>query len=430
MSGRVLIVGRPNVGKSSLFNRFIGKRKAIVEDFPGVTRDLIEYKANWKGKNFTIIDTGGLVTGKGDQILDSVRNLVRNEIPKADVILFVVDGKEGVNPLDEEIAKLLIRFKEKVLLVVNKMDTEREEQTIGDFYTLGFDKVFPVSAIHGRGTGELLDEIVKYISDGTEVETGQGIKLALVGKPNTGKSSLINAILGHERVIVSPLPGTTRDVVEVPFTWKGRSFILLDTAGVRRRTKVAYGVEFYSVGRTIKAIEDSDICCLVIDASEGISRQEKRIGGLIERRGRGCVIVVNKMDLSPLGTVDWEKVINKELFYLEYAPLVFTVATKGEGLEELLASVAQVYDQMNRRVSTSFLMRSVERILKEKPLYFKGKPVKVFYAFQKGVAPPSFVMITNSQEAWNQQYRKFFVKKLRELLDLRNSPIELIVEER
>ena len=429
MSGRVLIVGRPNVGKSSLFNRLIGKRKAIVEDVPGVTRDIIEGKVSWKGRNLTIVDTGGLVTGRGDQILESIRNLVSSELRKADVILFVVDGKEGVNPLDQEIAGLLMRFKDRVLLVVNKVDTEKEEQTVGDFYSLGFDRVFPVSAVHGRGTGELLDEIVKYISEGEEIEA-EGIKMAFVGKPNTGKSSLINAILGHERVIVSPLPGTTRDVIEVPFGWKNRNFILLDTAGVRRRTKVAYGVEFYSVGRTIKAIEDSDVCCLVIDASEGISRQEKRIGGLIERRGRGCVIVVNKMDLSPVSPKEWEKMIGKELFFLDYAPVVFTVATEREGIEALLSAVADVYDQMNRKVSTSFLMRCVEKILKERPLSFRGKPVKVFYAFQKSVAPPIFVLITNSEEAWKQQYRRFFIKKLRELLNLRNSPIGLIIEKR
>ena len=429
MNARVLIVGRPNVGKSSLFNRFVGKRKAIVEDIPGVTRDIIEGRVSWKGKTFTVVDTGGLVTGSKDRILESIRNLISTELNKADVILFVVDGREGLNPLDQDIARLLMRFKEKVLLVVNKVDTEKEEQAVGDFYSLGFEKVFPVSAIHGIGTGELLDEIVKYISDGEEMET-EGIKIALVGKPNTGKSSLINAILGHERVIVSPLPGTTRDVVEVPFRWKERNFILLDTAGVRRRTKVSYGVEFYSVGRTIKAIEDSDVCCLVIDASEGVSRQEKRIGGLIERRGRGCVIVVNKMDLSPVSPKEWEKIIGKELFFLDFAPVVFTVATERRGIEDLLDSVRDVYEQMNRKVSTSFLMRCVEKILKEKPLTFRGKPVKVFYAFQKAVAPPTFVLITNSEEAWKPQYRRFFIKKLRELLNLRNSPIELIIEER
>ncbi len=429
MISRVLIVGRPNVGKSSLFNRFVGRRKAIVEDIPGVTRDLIEGRANWRGKSFTVVDSGGLVTGSRDRILEAIKKMVNTEIQKADVILFVVDGKEGLNPLDQDVARLLMRFKEKVFLVVNKVDTEKEEQAVGDFYSLGFERVFPVSAIHGRGTGELMDEIVKYLSDGEEVET-EGIKIALVGKPNTGKSSLINAILGHERVIVSPVPGTTRDVVEVPFRWKERGFILLDTAGVRRRTKVSYGVEFYSVGRTLKAIEESDVCCLVIDASEGVSRQDKRIGGLIERRGRGCVIVVNKMDLSPFSRKEWEVIIRKEIFFLDFAPVVFTVATERRGIEDLLESVTDVYDQMNRKVNTSFLMRCVEKILRERPLTFRGKPVKVFYAFQKSVAPPTFVLITNSEEAWKPQYKRYFVKKLRELLNLRNSPIELIIEER
>ena len=429
MNGRVIIVGRTNVGKSSLFNRLVGKRKAIVEDVPGVTRDMIEGRVDWKGKTFTLVDTGGLVTGKVDKIIESIRNMVGREIQKADVILFVVDGGEGINPLDQEIAKLLMRLRERVLLVVNKVDTEKEERSLGDFYSLGFDKVFPVSAIHGRGTGELLDELVKYIPDG-EAGTSGGIKLAFVGKPNTGKSSLINAILGHERVIVSPLPGTTRDVVEVPFNWKNRDFILLDTAGVRRRTKISHGVEFYSVGRTIRAIEDSDVCCLVIDASERISRQDKRIGGLIERRGRGCVIVVNKMDLSPISPKEWEKVIGKELFFLDYAPVVFTVAIEGKGIEELLSAVAQIFDQMSRKVSTSFLMKCVEKILRKKPPVHRGKVVKVFYAFQKGVLPPTFVLITNKKEAWKPSYRKFFERRLRELLNFGNSPLRLLVEER
>jgi len=219
-------------------------------------------------------------------------------------------------------------------------------------------------------------------------------------------------------------------VVEVPFRWEEANFLLLDTAGVRRRTKVEYGVEFYSVGRTLRAIEQAEVCCLVIDASEGISRQEKRLGGLIERRGKGCVLVINKMDLSPFSHEEWKRIVRKELFFLDYAPIVFTVATRREGVEDLLGAVLEVYGQMVKKISTSFLMRSIERIMRERPLTYRGKPVKVFYAFQKSVLPPVFVIITSRVEAWKPGYRRFFVKRLRELLNLRNSPIRLVIEER
>ncbi|NPB08656.1 MAG: ribosome biogenesis GTPase Der [Aquificae bacterium] len=431
MSNRVVIIGRPNVGKSTLFNRIIKRRYAIVEDLPGVTRDKIEFKADWKGKEFIIVDTGGLVPESGEELLREVRKLVEEEIPKADVILFVVDGKEGLNPLDEEIAKLLYPYKDKVLLVVNKLDTRKDERILGEFYSLGFDKLFPISALHGRGTGELLDEVVKYLKEEKVEVIEEGIKVAFVGRPNVGKSSLVNAILKDERVIVSPIAGTTRDAVEIPFRWKDRNFILIDTAGVRRPSNVEYGVEFFAVGRSIKAIDLSDVVCLVIDASEGPTRQDKRLGGLIERRYRGCVIVANKMDLSPWSEEELERIIRKELFFLDFAPIVFTVATQGKGVEELLGWVVRVYEDFTKQHKTSFINRAVHRILSEKPPpRYRGKETKVFYAFQEGTKPPTIVLITNYPDAWKENYKRFFIKRLREYLNIHYAPIKLVIKGR
>ncbi|RUM30724.1 MAG: ribosome biogenesis GTPase Der [Aquifex sp.] len=431
MNNRVVIIGRPNVGKSTLFNRIIGRRYAIVEDYPGVTRDKIEAKASWGGKEFIIVDTGGLIPETKDQLIREVKKVVENEIPNADVILFVVDGKDGINPLDEEIAKYLYPFKEKVILVVNKIDNLKDEKIVGEFYSLGFENLFPISAEHGKGTGELLDEIVKRLKEDKVNLIEEGIKVAFIGRPNVGKSSLINAILKDERVIVSPIAGTTRDAIEVPFKWKDKSFILIDTAGVRRPSKVEYGIEFFSVGRSIKAIELADICCLVIDASEGPTRQDKRLGGLIERRYKGCVIVANKMDISPWSKEELEAIIRKELFFLDYAPIIYTVATKGKGVEDLLECIDIVYNDYTKQHKTSFVNRAVHKILSEKPPpRYRGKEIKVYYAFQESTKPPTIILITNYPDAWKENYKRFFIKKLREYLNIKFAPIKLVIKGR
>ncbi len=431
MKNRVVIIGRPNVGKSSLFNRIVGRRKAIVEDIPGITRDSIEAKATWKEKEFILVDTGGLIPDTHDEILSKVKETIEREVGRANVILFVVSAKEGITPLDEEIAKLLFPYKEKVILVANKADTEKDEEGIFEFYTLGFENIFPVSAVHGKGVGELLDEVIKYLSEGKVELSYEGIKIAFVGRPNVGKSSLINAMLKEERVIVSPIAGTTRDAIEIPFSWKGRDFVLIDTAGVRRPSKVEYGVEFFSVGRTIKAIDFSDIVCLVIDSSQGVARQDKRLGGLIERRYKGCVIVANKMDLCPLPEDEVRELIRKDLFFLDFAPVVFTVAPKGKGVEEILEKVILVYEDFTKQHKTSFVNRAVQRIVKEKPPpHHRGREVKVYYAFQEGIKPPTVVVITNDVEGWKESYRRYFIRKLREILDIKHSPLKLTLRGR
>ncbi len=431
MENRVVIVGRPNVGKSSLFNRIIGRRKAIVEDIPGVTRDAIEAKAEWKGKEFIVVDTGGFVPDTADEILRSVRETIRRELGRARVLILVLDAREGITPLDEEIARELYPYKDRVIVAVNKVDTKREEASVPEFYSLGFEAVFPVSAVHGRGVGDLLDEVASRLKEEKVQLRYEGIRISFVGRPNVGKSSLINALLKEERVIVSPVAGTTRDAVEIPFRWKDTDFVLVDTAGVRRPSRVEYGVEFFSVGRTIRAVEDSDVVCLVIDGEEGITRQDKRLGGLIERRFKGCVIVVNKMDLCPLSEEEVERVVRKELFFLDFAPISFTVATEGKGVESILEKAVLVYEDFTRQHKTSFVNRAVEKILKEKPPpHYRGKEVKVFYAFQEGVKPPTFVLITNYPDGWKESYRRFFIKRLREHLNLKNTPVKLIIRGR
>ena len=431
MNNRVVIIGRPNVGKSTLFNRIIGKRYAIVENIPGVTRDKIEAVAEWKGKEFVIVDTGGLVPETKDELIREVRKIVEEEIPKADVILFVVDGKEGLNPLDEEIAKYLYPYKDKVLLVVNKVDNPKDERIVGEFYTLGFEKIYPVSALHGKGVGELLDEVVSRLKQEKVEVVREGIKVAFIGRPNVGKSSLINAILKEERVIVSPIAGTTRDAIEIPFTWKDKNYILIDTAGVRRPSNVEYGIEFFAVGRSLKAVDLADVVCLVIDASEGPTRQDKRLGGLIERRYKGCVIVANKIDISPWSREELEAIIRKELFFLDFAPIVFTVAIRSEGIDVLLEMIDVVYKDYTKQHKTSFINRAVHKIISEKPPpRYKGKETKVFYAFQESTKPPTIVLITNYPDAWKENYKRFFIKRLREYLNIKYAPIKLIIRGR
>lgn len=427
---RVVIVGRPNVGKSTLFNRLTGLRKAITENVPGVTRDAVEGEVKWTGKTFTLVDTGGFLDIPSGSIEQAVKDVVEREVKKADLILFVVDGKEGLTPLDEEIGRFLQRFKDRVLLVVNKADTTSVQEIVAEVYGLGFGEPFLISAGHGRGVGELLDAIVGRV--GTEAIDGEreAIKIAFVGRPNTGKSTLINALLRDRRLIVSEVPGTTRDAVDVRFSHGDRDFILVDTAGVRRPSKVERGIEFYSVGRTIRALERSDVVCLVLDAGEPVSRQDKRIAGLIERRFKGAVLVVNKMDASSISPARWKQILRKELPFLDYAPVVFTSGLRGEGLDNLLESVLSVYEDLTRRVSTSLLNRAIGEVLKERPPMSGKRQIKVFYAFQKGIKPPTFVVITNDPEGWKESYMRFFARRLRERLGLEHSPIRIVLSGR
>ncbi|MCX7989615.1 MAG: ribosome biogenesis GTPase Der [Aquificaceae bacterium] len=425
----VLIVGRPNVGKSTLFNRLVKRRKSIVHDMPGVTRDVVEGVCLWQGKSFRVADTGGLLE-KGDEITEGIRRQVQKVLEGAKAIIFLVDGREGLTAGDQYLAKLLYPHKERVFLVVNKIEEDRLQERVYEFYSLGFERVFPISAQQGRGVGELLDRLIEYIP-GVEGKSLEGIRIAFLGRPNVGKSSLINALLKEERVLVSPIPGTTRDAVEVPFSFEGKDFILIDTAGMRRRSRVEYGPEFFSVGRSLKALELSDISCLVLDLSEGISDQDKKIGSLIKRRHKGCVIVGNKVDLVKAGRKEMEDYIRGELHFLPYAPIVFTSALKGQGIEELLRACELVWRDYNLQHKTSFVNRAVEKVLREKhPPSHRGKEVKVYYAFQESTRPPTVVLFTNDPELWRKDYLRFFEKRLREGLNIKYAPLRLLLKGR
>jgi GTP-binding protein len=420
-----VIVGRPNVGKSTLFNRLVGRRLSIVHDVPGITRDALEAIVHWKDKSFWVVDTGGLLEDK-DYIAQEIRKRVQELLNQASVILFMVDGKEGITHADRAVAELLYPYREKVFLVVNKMDVKKAKENLYDFYSLGFERVYPISAQHGRGVGELLDDVVSMLPE-EEVAQREGLRLSFVGRPNVGKSSLVNAVLGSDRVIVSPIPGTTRDAVEVYFEYKGNPLILVDTAGIRRPSKVEYGVEFFSVGRSIKAIEMSDVVCLVVDLSEGVVHQDQRIGGLIARRYKGCVIVGNKFDLVNSTEEEVKEYLRKRLSFLDYAPIVLTVATEGKGVKELLDNVLLVYQDYCKQHKTSFVNRCVEKVLSEKAP--PGR-IKVYYAYQESTKPPTFVLYTNDPEQWKSHYKKFFERRLRECTNIKYAPIRLILRSR
>ncbi|PMP77833.1 MAG: ribosome biogenesis GTPase Der [Sulfurihydrogenibium sp.] len=436
---RVAIVGRPNVGKSSLFNRLVGKRKAIVEDIPGVTRDRIVSTTDWRGVKFEVVDTGGYITSDEDKFAPYIRKQVEKELEEADLLVLVVDGKQGITPLDKEIATMLHKTEKPVIVAVNKIDDPEKEKLAYEFYELGFDEVVPISTIQKFGVAELLDKIYQHIPDyekeleyEEEEEEQDYIKVAIVGKPNAGKSSLLNAILGEERVLVSEIPGTTRDTVDTLFEKDGQKFLFLDTAGIRKKSKVEYGVEFFSVGRSIEAIEKADVVALVIDATQGATEQDQKIAGLIQRRYKPAVIVINKIDM--LKEKEIEKVVNQvkeKLYFLSYAPIILTSAAKKIGIDELLNKIVYVYQQAWKRVGTGQLNRAIRQVLAlRQPPSYQGKPLKIYYATQLEGKPPAFLLFVNKAEGFKENYVKFLEANLRKLLGLENAPIKLIFRDK
>jgi len=437
-AGKVVIVGRPNVGKSTLFNKLVGKRKSVVEDKPGVTRDKIEDFAKWQNRIFRLVDTGGLMPNAQDFFLPKVREQVEKELPSADAILFVVDAKEGLTSLDEEIAQMLLPYKDKVFVVINKVDSKGAKQNLYDFYVLPFRGFYPVSSIHGHGLAELLDDLTEFIK--TDEKQKEELlkeelkdipKIALIGRPNVGKSSLFNRIVGEERTIVSPIAGTTVDAVDTLVERNGKKYLFIDTAGVRRPSNVEYGVEFFAVNRTLNAIERSDISILVIDGKEGVTHQDQRLAGLTFRRGKGLVIDINKADLLPVSPDEAERQVRKRLFFVDYAPVVFTIATTGEGIDNLFSAIVVVWEDYTRKHKTSYVNNCIRKIIRSNPPpSYRGKPTKIYYAFQKKTRPPTVVVITNRIESWKDHYKKFFIRRLRECLNIHYAPLVLEIVER
>ena len=430
----VAVVGRPNVGKSTFFNKIVGRRVSIVEDTPGVTRDRIYAEAEWNGIKFDLIDTGGIEPDSKDIILSQMREQAQMAMDMADVILFIVDGKDGITTADEEVATMLRRTGKKIILLVNKIDNPRKiPDNFYDFYTLGLGEPIPISSVNMLNLGDVLDDIVKSFPDKKYEETDD-IKVSVIGKPNVGKSSLINALVNDNRVIVSPIAGTTRDAIDTPFEWEENKYLLIDTAGIRRKSKVNEDIERYSVIRSIAAIERCDVCLVLIDAEEGLTEQDKKIAGEAHEAGKGIVVVVNKWDLVHKETNtmrDYRRKIESELLFMSYAPVIFISALKKERLAEVMAMVKFVAEKRALRVPTGQLNSLIaDAVLMNQPPADKGKRLKVYYATQIGVKPPLFAFSINDRELMHFSYARYLENKIRAAFGFEGTSIKFLFRER
>ena len=430
----IAIVGRPNVGKSTIFNRIAGERISIVEDTPGVTRDRIYTTGEWLGREFSIIDTGGIDLGD-EPFMDQIKHQAEIAIDEADVIIFVASGREGITDADELVAKILYRSNKPVILAVNKVDNPEMRNDIYEFYALGLGDPFPVSGSHGLGIGDVLDEAVKHFPNTSEEEDEDTIKFSLIGRPNVGKSSLINAILGEDRVIVSDIEGTTRDAIDTYFeSEEGQKFLMIDTAGMRKRGKVYESTEKYSVMRAMRAIERSDIVLMVLNAEEGIREQDKRVAGYAHEAGRCIIIVVNKWDTVKKDTNtmrDFEAEIRDEFQYLDYAPIIFVSALTKQRLNKLPELIETVSMNQNLRIPSALLNDVVMDAVAINPTPTdKGKRLKIFYATQVAVKPPTFVIFVNEEELMHFSYARFLENQIRKAFTFEGTPIKIIPRRR
>lgn len=431
----VAIVGRPNVGKSTLFNRLTKSKLAIVEDTPGVTRDRLYQDAEWNDCSFTLIDTGGIEVNSQDSILSRVRKQAQVAMEEADVIVFVCDGKAGMTADDEEVAQMLRRTKKPVVLAVNKIENFDKPEQYYDFYAIGLGEPFPISASHGMNTGDLLDEIVRHFGEVDEEDYEPDvIKIAVVGRPNVGKSSLTNAILGQERSIVSDIPGTTRDAIDTPFIRNGQQYVIIDTAGMRRKSKILDSTERYSVIRSLRAVDRSDVVLMVINAEEGLIEQDKRIAGYAHEQGKAIILVVNKWDLiekddKTAATI--EKKYRSELLFMQYAPMIFVSAETKQRVVKIIDLVNKAAEQNNLRIGTSILNEIIrDAVQLNPPPTDKGKRLKILYATQTGVRPPTFVLFVNDPEIMHFSYERFLENKIRESFGFEGTPIKFVVKKR
>lgn len=430
MSNIVAIVGRPNVGKSTLFNRLIEERKAIVDETSGVTRDRQYGHSDWNGKQFSVIDTGGYVMGGDDTFEEEIRKQVQLAIEEANVILFLVDAKEGLTPMDEDVADMLRRCNKKVMLVANKVDNPARMNDVPEFYALGLGEVYPIAGITGSGTGELLDAVVEDFDEGLDDPLEDLPRITVVGRPNVGKSSFINTITGTERNIVTPIAGTTRDSIYTHYNLFGFDFNFVDTAGLRKKKKVDEDLEFYSVLRSVRAIENSDVCILMLDASQGIEQQDLNIFSLIQRNHKGVVIVVNKWDLIEKETnthKHFEDAIKSRIAPFDDVPIIFTSVINKQRIYKVLEAAKQVYEARSRRISTSELNEALLPIVKEQnpPPAWKGKFIKIKYITQLPTAYPQFVFFCNLPQYIRDPYRRFVENRMREIWDFKGVPMNV-----
>ena len=432
MKPLVAIVGRPNVGKSTLFNRLVEEPRAIVEDLPGTTRDRLYADAQWGGVAFTLIDTGGLVLWTEDELTMQVRRQVELAMAEAEAILFMVDVTEGLTVGDEEIAELLRVSQKPLFLVVNKADNEARRLAATEFYSLGLGEPYPISALHGTGTGDLLDALVACFPPREEVEEAEGVGVAIVGRPNVGKSSLLNALLGRERAIVSESPGTTRDAIDTQMSWDSQLVTLIDTAGIRRRGRVRRGVEQYSVLRALRAIQRAHVVLLLLDAPEGVTAQDAHIAGYAMEEARGIVLVVNKWDLMKEADVsEYAKGVRQAFRFIPYAPLLFVSALTGRRVGTVLETALRVYQERLRRVPTSGLNRLLrEAVASHSPPSKRGKRLRFYYATQAEVDPPTFVFFVNDPQLVHFSYRRYLENRLREGFGFEGTPLRLYFRRR
>ncbi|MGD8472585.1 MAG: ribosome biogenesis GTPase Der [Anaerolineae bacterium] len=447
----VALVGRPNVGKSTLFNRIVGQRRAIVEDLPGTTRDRLYSDAEWAGRYFTVVDTGGLEIIESQKrrrpqdqpeplstasvgFIEEIRVQAQVAIDEADVIVMLVDVLDGLTPADEDVAEMLRRADRPVVVAANKADNPAREQTAYEFYAMGLGEVYPISALHGTGIGDLLDEVVAALPEAGEVVEPEALHIALVGRPNVGKSSLLNKLLGEERAIVSAIPGTTRDAVDTYLIWEDQPVLLIDTAGIRRRGRIDPGIEKYSVLRSIKSIARADVVVLLLDAQDLVTAQDAHVAGYILEEARSIIVVVNKWDLIEKDTYTMDaytKQIRADLRFLDYVPVLFISALTGQRVHKLLPLAFQVYQERLVRIPTGELNRLVEdATIRHAPPHKAGKRLKFLYATQASVDPPTFVFFVNDKRLVHFSYQRFLENQIRRKYGYLGTPLRLVFRSR
>ncbi len=441
----VALVGRPNVGKSTLFNRIIGKRLAVVSDVAGTTRDRLYADGEWNGVAFSLVDTGGIEVTSGwhteplsedsERFLPLIRSQAAIAIQDADVIIQVVDGQAGVTAADREVADTLRRSKKPIIIAANKLESSSLQENLYEFYELALGEVFAISSLHGYGTGDLLDAIVEAIPPvEPDDEEDDSIKIAILGRPNTGKSTLVNKLIGQERVIASPIAGTTRDAIDTKFVWEGEEFTLIDTAGIRRRGKIDPGVEKYSVIRAMRALKRSDVALLLIDADEGITAQDTHIAGMIAEETKGVIVLINKWDAvekDAFTIYEYEKEIHRELNFIPYAPILFISAKTGQRVQKIFQMAQDIHETAHQRIPTSALNKFMREATAAHPPPSKGgKRVKFFYATQASVAPPTFVFFVNQPDWVNFSYKRYLENRLREQWPFAGVPVRMFFRAR